>query len=190
MLCSLRSSVARAAMLVLVGMLAPSGAGASVQLSKAFIDDPVAPGDEATLEFTIDNLSLTGSASSIAFSDDLDAVLSGLVASDLPASNVCGPGSFLSGTDFITLTGASLPPAASCTFSLVVTVPMGAGDGDYVNVTSVISGEIDGRPVLGDPAVDVLQVVPEPGSVASVLAALATLSWLKQPRRDVGSAPE
>ncbi len=81
-----------------------------LNLIKSFSDDPVPPETAVTLEFTINNFDRLDSATGITFTDDLDAVITGLVAVGLPASDVCGAGSTLSGTSLITLTGGNLPP--------------------------------------------------------------------------------
>ncbi|MDO6746277.1 DUF7933 domain-containing protein [Gilvimarinus sp. 1_MG-2023] len=108
-------------------------------LTKSFIDDPVAPGGTATLEFSITNFNRTEAATSIAFTDDLDATLSGLaITGGLPASP-CGGGSSLVGTDTLTFTGGSLAGGESCTFSVQVAVPGGAVAGVYTNITSSLS---------------------------------------------------
>ncbi|MBO6797778.1 Ig-like domain-containing protein [Maricaulis sp.] len=109
-----------------------------IDFSKEFTNDPVGPGEQVTLEFTI---SAAGSftTSDLSFTDDLDAALSGMVATGLPATDVCGSGSTLSGTDTITLTNGSLAQDASCTFSVTVDVPAGATHGEYTNTTSLLS---------------------------------------------------
>jgi hypothetical protein len=119
-----------------------------LQLSKAFTDDPVAPGGTVTLQFRLTNASLTRPVGGITFSDDLDAALSGLAAAGLPAANVCGAGSQISGTGLLTFTGGSLAAGASCTFDVTVQVPAGAG-GVYTNVTSTASGTAGALPVSG-----------------------------------------
>ncbi|MFK8013269.1 MAG: hypothetical protein AB8B80_14615, partial [Marinicellaceae bacterium] len=129
-----------------------------IELSKQFIDDPVAPGGTATLEFTVTNLSATNAISSIAFTDDLDAVLSGMIATGLPQNDVCGSGSTLSGTGVITLSDAQLAPSASCTFSVSVNVPNTAAAGVYTNTTSAVSGMASGFPVTGAMASDELSI--------------------------------
>lgn len=122
-------------------------------LVKEFTDDPVLPGDTVTLEFT---LTLTeeapGDVTDISFSDDLDAVIMGLEATGLPANDVCGAGSVLSGTSLITLTGGSLSPATSCTFQVTLQVPGGVLPGDYPNTTSDVSGMASGATVTSSPA--------------------------------------
>ena len=127
-------------------------------ITKSFTDDPVSPGASATLEFTIANLDAVQSATAITFSDDLDAALSGLAATGTPMNDVCGVGSQISGTSFLTLTGGTLPAGGSCTFSVPLQVPAAATPGAHTNVTSQVTGQIVGSPVAGDPATDDLQV--------------------------------
>ncbi|MCP4423988.1 MAG: DUF11 domain-containing protein [Chloroflexi bacterium] len=127
-------------------------------LSKTFTDDPVAPGDTATLEFTLTNVHTTQTATDIAFIDDLGAVLSGLVAIGLPANDVCGTGSQISGTNLLIFNGGNLGPGASCTFSVTLQAPGGAAAGTYTNTTSQATGLIDGLSVTGDSATDDLRV--------------------------------
>ncbi len=102
-----------------------------LSLEKEFTDDPVAPGDTVTLEFTVTNLDPASAATAIAFTDDLDAALAGLVAIGLPAADVCGAGSSISGTDFLTFTGGSLAAGGVCTFSVTLQVPGERHSGDH-----------------------------------------------------------
>ncbi|MCP4540101.1 MAG: DUF11 domain-containing protein [Chloroflexi bacterium] len=125
---------------------------------KSFTDDPVVPGDPVTLEFTITNLDAAQSVNNVAFSDDLDAVLSGLVATGLPANDVCGAGSQIAGTSTLALTGGDLGPGGSCTFSVDLLSPDGAAFGVHRNTTAEITGTIGGLNVRGDPAMDDLLV--------------------------------
>ncbi len=141
-----------------------------LSLSKSFTDDPVVPGGTVTLEFTLTNTSTVYSVTDIAFTDDLDAVLAGLAAVGLPAADVCGAGSQLSGTSFLALTGGSLAaagsPGDSCTFSVTLQVPAGAASGSYTNTTSPVSGlGADEVQVQGDPATDDLDVQEQPGTI-------------------------
>jgi hypothetical protein len=139
-----------------------------VTLTKAFTGEAVKPGDSVTLEFTIENFDPNDSvAADIAFTDDLDAVVPGLVATGLPATNVCGPGSELSGTSLLTFSGGSVAAGASCTFSVTLTVPLGAPGGGHLNTTSSLTTELEGRPFVGDPATATL----------SVLVNVPTLEW-------------
>ena len=134
-----------------------------ISLSKSFNDDPIPPGGGmVNLEFTIRNLDRSAAASNIAFTDDLDAVLSGLAAVGLPANDICGAGSTLSGTSTLSLSGGSLAAGASCTFSVDLQLPAGAVAGSYTNTTSSITAELDGAAVTGLPATDVLFIAPIP----------------------------
>ena len=133
-----------------------------IHLVKSFTDDPMPPEAGVTLEFTITNFSRLDSAANITFTDDLDSVITGLVAVGLPASDVCGAGSVLSGTSLLTLTGGNLAPEASCTFSVSLQLPVGSATGAYPNVTDAISADIGGNSVVGNVASDVLFVQPGP----------------------------
>ncbi len=124
-----------------------------LSLSMAFTDDPVVPGSPATLEYTLANLDTVNAASSVAFTHDLDAALSGLAAVGLPAANVCGAGSSISGTGLLSFTGGSLAAGGSCTFSITVQTPGAVSAGAAVTTTtSALSGMINGAGVVGDPA--------------------------------------
>jgi len=131
-----------------------------VVLTKTFTGGPVQPGDGVTLDFTIENLDTTGAvAADIAFTDNLDAVVSGLVATVLPATPVCGPGSQISGTSLLTFSGGSVAAGASCTFSVTLLVPANAAAGSHINTTSSLTTELNGRPFVGTPATGTLAVL-------------------------------
>jgi hypothetical protein len=156
------------AVLVSVGQAQVIG---PVVLTKTFTGGPVRPGDSVTLEFTIENFDPNSSvAADIAFTDNLDAVVSGLVATGLPATTVCGPASQISGTSSLTLSGGSLAAGASCTFSVTLQVPAGAAAGSHLNTTSSLTTQLGGRPFVGAPATDTLVVLALP-------AAVPTLEW-------------
>ncbi len=123
--------------------------------SKSFIDGPVLAGDTTTLRFTIENTSAGDAVTAIAFTDDLDAMLTNTVATGLP---IAACGGTLSGTDTLTLTGGALAAADSCTFDVTVQVPAGASDGSYTNTTSAFTGDIGGLAVTGEAVSDTLQV--------------------------------
>ena len=118
------------------------GAGAPLQFSKSFTNDPVVAGGTVTLQYTIVPEEGTD-ATNLAFTDDLDAALSGLVATALPASNVCGAGSTLSGTSTITLSGGNVADGATCTFSVTLQTPGGASAAAYPSTTSDLTGSQD-----------------------------------------------
>ena len=133
-----------------------------ILLTKSFVDDPVPPGATVDVEFTIMNRDRSEPASDITFTDDLDATLTGLEATGLPADGFCGSSSQLTGTGTLTLSGANLGAGGSCTFSATLQVPTGAIDGPYLNTTSNITGEVGGATVTGDPASDTLFVSSAP----------------------------
>ena len=150
----------------LTSSLGSSGMAAAVLtvnagfLLKTFTDDPIAPGQTVTLQFTITNSDRDNAASNIAFTDDLGAALTGLAATGLPLADPCGPGSQLTGTTLLTLTGGSLAAEASCTFSVTLQVPSGAAAGSYVNTTSQPTALIGGVTLTKPAASDTLIVAP------------------------------
>ncbi|MCB0033591.1 MAG: hypothetical protein KDE51_06225, partial [Anaerolineales bacterium] len=128
-------------------------------LTKTFVDDPVPAGGTVNLSFTLSNLDPSETVTNITFTDDLDAALSGLTAVGLPANDVCGAGSQLSGTSLLTLTGGQLAPSTSCTFVVALQVPAAVPFGTTaINTTSQVTGLAGGLGVTGDPATDDLQV--------------------------------
>ena len=133
-----------------------------ISLDKSFTDDPAPPGGNVTLEFTVRNLDREQTATDITFTDDLDAVLSGLVATGLPLADPCGAGSSLTGSSVLTLTGGTIDPEGVCTFSVTLAIPSSAAAGSYSNTTGAISAFLGEELVVGDPAVAPLfvQAVP------------------------------
>jgi len=127
-------------------------------LSKEFTDDPVAPGDTVTLLFEIENSTGSPAVDDLTFTDDLDAVIAGLVAVGLPQSDVCGVGSSLTGTMTLLLTGGSLPADGSCSFSVTLQVPTDAPAGSHVNTTSALVATVSGVETTGNPASDTLRI--------------------------------
>ncbi len=130
---------------------------AQLSLSKAFTDDPVAPGDTVTLEFTVENQNTAAAASGVAFNDDLSAMLAGTTFNSI-LFNDCGGTIGGTGTSLIDVSGVSLTSGATCTLRVSSTVDSGATAGGYVNTTSGVTGTISGFPVTGDPATDTLDV--------------------------------
>ncbi len=141
-------------------------------LSKEFTDDPVAGGDNVTLEFTITNTDASANATAIAFEDVFDTVIpTGAVLSD----GFCGPGSTMVFTPLVdpappaivtpaqlAVSGASLTPGASCTFAVTLDVDAAAAAGLYNNTTGPIAAMVDGQAVEGAAASDDLIVVGAP----------------------------
>jgi hypothetical protein len=102
--------------------------------SKSF-NSSTFPGQTVDLALTIDNIGTTD-ASPLQLTDDLDAVILGLVATGLPRNDICGAGSQLSGTSILALNNANLLPGGSCTIIVTLQVPAGATAGSYLNTTS------------------------------------------------------
>ena len=122
-------------------------ASASIDVSQAFAvmsfnPNPVIPNSTSTLSITLTNYDRANDATNISFSDDLDAALSGLVATGLPLSNVCGTGSSLTGTSTILLTGGNIVAGGSCTIEVPIAIPANAAQGTYTNTTSTFT--VDG----------------------------------------------
>ncbi len=133
------------------------------QISKSFSETGVGAGEMVDLEFTVTNGS-TEDMTNISFTDDLDAMLTGAVATGLPISNVCGTGSTISGTSLLTLSGGSLVSRTDCTFTVTVQIPGSAATGDYDNVTSAVTASVGGGPVVGsDTATDRIRVTAASG---------------------------
>ena len=86
-------------------------------------------------------------------------MLAGTVASGLPASDICGSGSSLSGSSSIVLSGASLAAGASCSFTVTVQIPASATPGSYTNSTTELT---DNGLHRAAPASAVLTVEPPP----------------------------
>lgn len=122
----------------------------SLGFTKQFVDDPVVAGDPVMLEFRIDNLDPVNGVSGLTFSDDLNAVIPGLVAVDLPGPAPCGAGSLVSGTSVLTLDGGNLPPGGSCSFMATLEVPATAGT--FTNRTSDLTagGQFGAPPAVAD----------------------------------------
>jgi uncharacterized repeat protein (TIGR01451 family)/uncharacterized protein (TIGR03382 family) len=133
-----------------------------INLNKVFVTNPVMPAGVATIEFTITNFNRDSAASSISFSDDLNNMLSGAQAIGLPLADPCGSGSELSGTNVIVFENGYLEPQTSCSFTVDVQLPGDAAFGSYINTTSTITAEVDGRSLEGGPGIDLLNVSAAP----------------------------
>ena len=81
----------------------------------------------------------------MSFMDDLEAVLTGLVATGLPDSDICGLGSQISGTSVLDFNGGLLSANSSCSFDVVLQVPANASDGVYANATNALDANIGGN---------------------------------------------
>lgn len=94
-------SVASGQSCAVLGVIPPEDL-ANITFSKTFLEESVAPGGQGLLEFTVTNNSRSETFSGISFRDDLNAMLPGVVAVDLPKE-----GGFLVDGDF-NGTGSSL----------------------------------------------------------------------------------
>jgi hypothetical protein len=126
---------------------------APLVFTSEFIDDPVESPETATLQFILFNDSEGGgSITDIAFTDDLGATLAGLSIAALAPDDFCGPGSQMSGTTTLSVTGATLLAGESCVFDVSLTLPAGATPGSYLNGTSNVSANVNGIAVNAPPA--------------------------------------
>ncbi|MCP3868633.1 MAG: DUF11 domain-containing protein, partial [Gammaproteobacteria bacterium] len=136
-------------------------ANSGLALSKSFTDDPVPPGGTVALEFTIENFDRNFSATDVGFTDDLGAALTGLTFSSL-TSNSCGGTVNGVGTTTIDLNGGTVAPQAKCIILANLSVPATSAAGVYTNTTGAINGTVDGSPITGNVAADILFVAPIP----------------------------
>ena len=127
--------------------------------TKQFIGDPVMAGGTVTLQFTVDNTSLTDDATSISIDDNLEAVLPGLAPSGMLPATPCGPSSTLTFTGTtLSLAGGEVAAGDMCMYSVTLLVPGGTLDGNYPNATTVNLAIIGTTFVFLPPATDELTV--------------------------------
>jgi hypothetical protein len=171
---------AGAAVSTTLSITGAEGLGAPALFSKSFTDDPVLAGETVTLEYTI--VPAEGfNASALTFTDDLDAALTGLAATGLPMSDVCGEGSTLSGSSTITLTGGAVADGSTCTFSVSLSVPAGSAGGTFASTTSALTGSHE------DGNAPVALTVTAASDSLSVTALIPTVI-VSGPAVDVGGA--
>ncbi|MCB1566700.1 MAG: IPTL-CTERM sorting domain-containing protein, partial [Xanthomonadales bacterium] len=133
--------------------------GADIAISKAFQSDPVLRGGQVVLRYTINNLSPSASVDSVAFSDDLGAVIPGWAAVGLPLADACGAGSSVSGTTVVSLSAGSIPAAGNCSFDVTLQLPGTAALGTVTSTTAAVTANAFGNPITGNTASDDLTVV-------------------------------
>jgi LPXTG-motif cell wall-anchored protein len=136
---------------------------AAIHLTKEFTDDPVLPGDAATVRFTATNLDRNFDATDVAFTDDVGAALSGLVVVGPFPVDPCGAGSSLSGegTGVLVLSGGVIATDSTCEFEVTAVIPDGSSSRS-TSTTGAVSGAVDGLAVTGNVASDDLFVVLAP----------------------------
>ncbi|MFT5654612.1 MAG: hypothetical protein ACI9XU_000326, partial [Arenicella sp.] len=130
-------------------------------ISKSFIDDPIAPGTSVILEYNLNNLNRSSSATAVAFSDDLAATLASLTFSSLLA-NDCGGSVGGVGTTNLTFSGGTIAAQGSCTIRANVSLPSSATIGTYTSNTSAATATVGGSPFTGNTASDRLVVSTAP----------------------------
>ncbi|WP_291845123.1 choice-of-anchor D domain-containing protein, partial [Maricaulis sp.] len=147
---------------VALAIAGAEGSGAPLLFSAGFLTSPILDDGTSTIEFSIAPAEGTD-ATDLAFTLDLDSVISGMVAVDLPLADACGTGSSVSGTSIITLAGGNLLEGETCTFQVDVTLPGGVAGGGYVFQTSNLTGNADDGDAItainADPASDTLTVL-------------------------------
>ena len=125
-----------------------TAATATLTVTTAFmtmaLPPTASPGQSVSLTYTLTNSDRNNDATNITFTNDLNATLSGLTATALPASGFCGAGSTASGSSTVTISGANLTSGSSCTFSITLLVPANAAAGNYSNTTSTINLTLGG----------------------------------------------
>ncbi|MDQ1416677.1 MAG: large repetitive protein [Acidimicrobiaceae bacterium] len=133
--------------------------------TKAFGSPTVPLNASTSLTFTITNPDATTLLFGIGFSDTLPAGL--VVATPSGLSGSCGGGTItaVAGSGTISLSGASLNPNETCTFSVNVTA---TAPGSKVNTTSALTSTPGGN---GTPATATLVVVAPPVIAKSFAAA-------------------
>jgi hypothetical protein len=118
-------------------------------ITKAFADAQIqlfGSSNSTTLSFTLTNPNTVTTLTGLAFTDTLPSGL--IVSTPNGLAGSCGGGTItaLAGANSISLSGATLDPSASCTFSVNVT---GTEIGVQTNTTSTVTSN---EAVPGDPA--------------------------------------
>jgi hypothetical protein len=121
-----------------------------IQLEKSFTGNPYPNGStSANVLFTVTNLDGVNALDGVAFTDDLEAFLSGSTYKMI-VSNSCGAS--ITGTSTLDVSNIDLAAGASCTFEVELNIPGSASSGTYVNTTSAPTGTIGGLAVEGQAA--------------------------------------
>ncbi len=132
---------------------------AAPSITASIVEDHTNPDTTVTLQFELTySANATSDATSIAFSDDINAMLSGAVSTTAQQNNICGTGSQLSGTSNLSFTGGTLAPGGSCSFSVTLQIPSGATPGVVTNTTSAVSAVVSSKSVSSAAASDTLTI--------------------------------
>ncbi|WP_182440225.1 Ig-like domain-containing protein [Colwellia sp. RSH04] len=109
------------------------------QLTMSLADFSLKSDDSAVITFNLSNNDTVNSATDINFTLDLDGALTGLSATLLPVGDICGAGSTISGTGFLSFASGSLGANSSCNFDVTVTLPSNSPSGSVTLTSSVIN---------------------------------------------------
>ncbi|MPY24847.1 Ig-like domain-containing protein [Shewanella sp. YLB-07] len=116
-------------------------------MSFSFAEGTVLPGSAGVINFSLHHdFASSASATDIGFTLDLDAAMTGMVATGLPSGDICGSGSSISGAGLVTFTGGILAAAETCEFSVSIQLPADTV-GDVTLTSSVISAQVNGNSV-------------------------------------------
>ena len=126
-----------------------NGASASIniiglKMTKTFSENPTLPGQNITVNYSIENLSSANEITSLVFQDKFSEALSGFTVTSVNSgTSGCGTGSF-SGTT--TLQGSSIQIAVGtpCTFSVEAKIPDNASAGIYPSVLDNVAYTVNG----------------------------------------------
>lgn len=125
-----------------------------IEFSKKFSSDFTVAGSTIDVEYTITNTD-TEALTDIAFTDDIDAALSGMVAVGLPQNDVCDSGSQIDGTNTVSFSGGTVSAGDSCTFTVTYQIPEAVSSGtEILSTTSAVTGKVDGFDATGNAASD------------------------------------
>ncbi len=135
-----------------------------LSIRQSFVNDPVTPGNLATVEYTIDNFNRNFSATGVGFTNDLTTTTPSILGLtfDSLLSNDCGGNVTGVGSGIITFSGGTVAPQGSCKIQVNLGLPVTTTPGIYVNTTSTVAGTINGSPVIGNASSDSLNAEPVP----------------------------
>jgi hypothetical protein len=147
--------------LFVLGLALAMPAGAAIEVTTSFVDDPVFPGNTATLEYSITN-TFSGTVTDILFLHTIHGIPSNLGNTPGNVNSPCGVGSKIqgglpSGIQFIF---GELAGGASCTFSIDINLGAALPPGTYNSSIDSFSGKLQpsGTTVTGSVYADSLRV--------------------------------